>query len=201
MLLYHSRNTLYITPYTVVCWWHGSTTILFIWFMPMFFLFSIQPCTKFHYVFQQKLPQYVIHQNWRMTNQQFEHTGVCRPSWQICVCCFNSEPFCQKSFSKSLKHKVSHLSDIVSEIPFLLSVTDFPSKTTPFPYDSSDFTQDSGSVKVPYIHQTLWTGKKAITLLESIKLVDLSPVQDVASAACVFTEPPASCTGALRSTP
>lgn len=60
-----------------------------------------------------------------------------------------------------------------------------------------------GSVKVPFIHQTLWTGNKAIAPLESKNLIDLSPVQDVASASgpCVFIEPPASFTGALRSAP
>lgn len=111
--------------------------------MPRFFLFCIQPYKKFRYVFQQKMPQYIIHQNWSMTNQVFGHTGVGCPSWQICVCHFSSEPFCQNSFSKSLKHKVSYLSDIVSEIPFLLSITDYPSRTTPLLCNSSDFTQDS----------------------------------------------------------
>lgn len=44
-----------------------------------------------------------------------------------------------------------------------------------------------GSVKVPNIHWH-WTGNKAMALLESVNLVDLSPVQGKASAAgpCVF---------------
>lgn len=143
MLLYQSQNTLHTTPYSMVCWWHVCITVLFICFMPRFFLFCIQPYKKFRYVFQQKMPQYIIHQNWSLTNQVFGHTGVGCPSWQICVCHFSSEPFCQNSFSKSLKHKVSYLSDIVSEIPFLLSITDYPSRTTPLLCNSSDFTQDS----------------------------------------------------------
>jgi len=149
-------RTYHEVPYNMVWWWCGSISILFIQLMLMLLLFPTLPCTRPHAVLKQKLPQYDSRQNKGTANQAFWCNGVCYPAQKICVWPFSSKPFCQNSFPKSFEHiaQVSHLSDIVSEILFQLSITDHFSKTTPLPYKALDTSLRLllRSIQIPYIH-------------------------------------------------
>lgn len=66
---------------------------------------------------------------------------------------FSSELFHQSSFADSLKHvaQVSHLSDIVPEISFQLSITDRCSRSTLHKSFDAVLRILFGRVKLPYI--------------------------------------------------